>query len=202
MKTAVLLTLAVAAGCLVSADSLMANTGCQSDYVDFTAAGSFSDGSTLSGNLDIDVGCDFVHSGDLSVVGNHINVTFAGTPYYEGAPEPNTTWGPIEFFSGDYELSLSLDLSAQTNTSNLRGYTGGNLCTTADDCSNASGGYFVSNYVLNQQGQGQQPAGDPSLTSGSLSSAPEPSSFLLIAASLFWFGIRRQRRGASVRRTI
>lgn len=176
--------------------------------IDFTAAGMFDDGATLSGTLDIDITSGSVTYGDLSIAGGDIGSTpetFAGSPSPAGSFANNTTWAGVQFESGDsdYQLTLDIDLSQQSNTSSLQGYSGGNLCfanlpdETTGNCTNAQGGYFVSSYSYNGPPIGQlgELPGDPNLVSGTLAT-PEPSSFLLMAVPGLWFGIRRIRRRA------
>lgn len=177
-----------------SADSI-----CVIDTViDFTASGTFSDGATLGGFLDIDVTSGLVDSGDLTVSGGNLGgstETFVSFDDNEtGSYAANTTWNDVGFISEDenYFLTLDLDLTGQTSTTSLVGYAGGALCTTADNCNNGSGTDYISSYSENL-------SQDPDLVSGTLSNSsatPEPSSLLLMAAPALWFGIRRVRRRA------
>ena len=219
MKQAAFLGIAIAAGCLLGANTLSAvcnnglangNTACGDTTIAFTASGGFEDGATLSGILDIDITLGSVTGGDLTIVGGDVGsagVTFTGSPSPAGSFASNTTWNDVEFQAANaadtYILSLSLDLSNQNNTGSLLGYAGGNLCTTADNCNNGSGTNYLSSYSISPVLQPCQPGtcptgqlpGDPNLTSGTLSTGtPEPSSFLLMAAPALWFGIRRRRR--------
>lgn len=204
MRSAVFLALAIGASCLVN--PLLASTTCQPDTVDFTASGTFDDSATLSGNLDIDIGCGLVTGGDLSIVGSDTSTPVTGGVgsgsetftdlVNAGAFSANATWVGVQFDStdDDYVLSLSIDLSAQTNTSSLVGYAGGNLCST----SLTSACTFESELGPAQYVSSYGPT-DPNLTSGTLSAGtPEPSSFLLMAAPILCLGIRRMRRRSAV----
>lgn len=189
MRSALLIGLAMAAICLIGVSPLSAKPTCQSDIVDFTAAGTFANGSALSGNLDIDIGCGLLESEDLSVSDFGVPFTDAGTAGFES----NSTWGPIGFAEGAWTLSVSIDLSGQTNTNSLIGYLGGNLCTSADNCNNGSGTDYVTTVIP----PGQFPGF--ALTSGTLTNpnaTPEPSSFLLMVVPGLWFAFRGMRRRA------
>lgn len=189
MKSAVLFAIAAGASCIAGAGPLSARpTTCQSDVVDFTAAGTFSDGASLSGNLDIDVGCGIVTGADLTD-SDFSFFQFNGDGG-DGGYESNSTWGPLDFAGGAVTLTLSIDLSGQTSSNSLVGYVGGNLCTSAGNCNNGSGADYISQFIF----PGQDGI---DLTSGTLTNpnaTPEPSAFLLIAAPALWFSLRRRHR--------
>lgn len=141
MRQSAFLAVALAGGCFIGTNHLSAavcnldgtanDSVCTVDTViDFTAEGTFDDGATLSGVLDIDVTAGSIAGEDLSIVGGNLGSTaqtFTGSPSNEGAVAPSG-WDVDFLNAGGYELALTIDLSAQPNQNSLVGYSGGNLC--------------------------------------------------------------------------
>jgi len=145
----------------------------------------------FSGTLTIDTIDGTVLTGDLFVgsVGEFNDMVFGGSAVnFSSTDTPDYVWAGVNFRSLDAGLSnatLQLDIYLGA-TNSLVGYSGGPLCVNEGDFSGNCGNY-LSSYQL---------TADPDLISGSLSAAgaPEPSSFLLMAGPVIWFGGRRRFR--------
>jgi hypothetical protein len=101
---------------------------------------------------------------------------------FSASDTPDYLWA-VDFHSPSLpnaNLQLDIYLGA-TNT--LVGYAGGPLCFNDGNSSNC--GAYATSYQVNA---------DPNLNGGSLSAAPEPSSFLLMAGPVVWFAGRRRFR--------
>jgi hypothetical protein len=180
--------------------------------VTFDASGTFADGSTLGGTIVIDTATGVVDSTgvDLTVTGgtsddftfdelsssynysidstdNFYEINLLDSAYTEPAEEPQ-----IEVVT-DPILTLTIPIGSNTT---LAGFTGSaSLCSFS--LANCEGGNYYSDWEQNFSSD--SPAGDPFLSSGSLTSsaAPEPASLLLLAGPVTLL-IRRQLRKAQV----
>lgn len=174
--------------------------------VTFDAGGSFADGSVLGGSIVIDTATGLVQSNgvDLTVTaGTSDNFTFDElSGAYNIAFDSSDNFYEINFLDSSYSspaqqpqnlelidpiLTLTIPIGSNTN---LIGFTGSpSLCSSS--LANCGGGNYYSSWQ--QYYLSDAPAGDPLLSSGSLTSGPEPASLLLLAAPLA-FLIRRQLR--------
>lgn len=152
----------------------------------FDDGGLSSNGSILSGTLDIDTtGCGGVLSASLAVTGNS---PATGGPLdftsisNQGLHNSSGYYYYVDFNPVDENI-LDVDIYL-SSPATLDGYTGGKLCADNQSCGGAESYYGA----------------DPNLSSGSLSpasGAPEPSSALLLfggAAALM--GLRQRKRRA------
>ena len=177
--------------------------------VTFDASGTFEDGSVLGGTIVIDTATGVVSGPELTVTGgtNSVDFTFDelnGLPYNIGV-DATDNFFEINVLDSAYTqplaipaiiaidpiLTLTLPLGSNTN---LIGYTGSpSLCSNS--LANCEGGNYYSDWEQNIASDA--PAGDPLLSSGSLTAgtAPEPASLLLLVGPALLL-IRRQMRKA------
>jgi hypothetical protein len=152
----------------------------------FDDGGLSSNGSILSGTLDIDTtGCGGVLNANVAVTGNSpatggpLDFTSISS---QGLHNSSGYYYYVDFTPVD-EYSLDVDIYL-SSPATLDGYTGGNLCADNQSCGGPETSYGL----------------DPNLSSGSVSpasGAPEPSSALLLfggAAALM--GLRQRKRRA------
>jgi len=161
----------------------------------FAAGGTFTDGATLSGTIDMDVTNGTVLSADLTV-GSPLDYTF--TDVYLTAPTPGNP--------NDFEILLVTPSLYSTlpsmylglDTSSLVGYTGGPLYSI----SFLDPYYFIAGSVINLDSDASQSLGvsgyfmnegDLTLES-STTTTPEPSSIALLGTGLLCgAGVVRRR---------
>jgi hypothetical protein len=181
--------------------------------VTFDANGTFEDGSILGGTIVIDT-----LTGAVDIAGVNLTVTGGTSDNFtfdelEGTPTDYNVDATDNFFQinvldSAYSLPkeqpafesivpvdpiLTFMIPIGSNTS-LAGFAGsGSLCSNS--LGNCESGNYFSDWNLDAFSD--LPAGDPLLTSGSLTpgTAPEPASLLLLAAPLALL-IRRQRAAA------
>jgi hypothetical protein len=147
----------------------------------FTASGTFSDGSALSGTLAIDTGLGVITASDLVVdgVGEFVNIV------------SQDNFGPPLYYSASINDSIQTEnLSLGLFADSLVGYVGGDIC------SQGTGACFPSVFSPISD-----PSDETSLVSGTLQVAsPEPASVGLsagaFAVGLLMFRYRTKRRSS------
>jgi len=138
--------------------------------VQFAASGTFADDSTLSGIFSVDVTTGVVTSADLawSDVGSAFTTI-----------EPETTLDGFAELVVENAAGNFIGLAFQS--ASLIGYSGGSLCSTADNC---LGSPIIAFVESDAELMLESPSPDL-LTSGSVVATPEPSSLLLLSIGLF-----------------
>jgi hypothetical protein len=135
----------------------------------FTVGGTFTDGSALSGSIDINTtaSTNWVTGGTINVGSDAY--TFSGFQSVEGAGA-GTEW--LAYFTDNSGNHLDIIFP----TTSLAGYTGGVLCSNSNACANPTQ-------------YGDTSAGIVYLSQGNSSTVPEPSSLLLLAGGLIGLGL-------------
>ena len=140
----------------------------------FYLSGSFTDGATLGGTVDINTIIG-------SINGEDITVSTLATPF---TTAPAQSAGLNNDYQAVFDNGAGATLTLYFDTPSLIGYTGGPLCSEAVACGNDVSGYSIL-------------LPDPPLSSGSASSspAPEPASWMLSLAGFGIAALWRVRRG-------
>lgn len=173
------------------------------DDVTFSATGTFNDGASLGGTLVINTGTGIVESNglDLTVMGGEAGSpglvfdTLTGSSVTSDGTDNVAIINAIDSARIGPSLQMEINIGGAEN---LIGFTGGTLCyvpadfptgfPSGDNCNSDFSSY---NIILGCECAVQ---GDPQLTGGSVApSAPEPASWLLLAAPALLL-IRRQLR--------
>jgi hypothetical protein len=154
--------------------------------ISFAASGIFQDGSVLSGNVTIDTATGIVNAADLVVTGipEHFTTITVQRVWPQG-PSPAPFLSEVIFHSaasiGSNELVFLFPPLS------LIGYSGGILCGASTTCSDEFGNHYFSNLNHFDSGNGTS-TNFIELTSGELSSAPEPATFSLVIGALLFAG--------------
>ena len=165
----------------------------------FNLTGAFADATTVSGTVNIDVTTGTVDSVDLSYLGATFDTLLTATspasspvpgPFY-GDPAGNTST-PLgyDFWVGSATLpsaSLQFLVPGTSSPASLVNYAGGSLCSLVGSCGpDAAGLFWVSAYESPSRAF-------TSLSSGSLTAVPEPTSLLLSAIGLVGLALMYRR---------
>lgn len=156
--------------------------------VTFTAAGSFIDGSSLSGTVTIDTATGLLGGADLAVTGiaaHFTQICFQGT-----WPPAGPFLAEFEFENGQATNNL---LTFLFPPASVAGYGGGLLCGTSNDPSCFDGTlHYVSSFATKLPDNTIPADSFVQLSSGSLTApTPEPSAAALWAAGLALLAVRR-----------
>jgi hypothetical protein len=160
----------------------------------FTASGSFTDGSTLSGTITIDPTSEIATEMDLFLKGG--TAGYVGTLEFKASPPANPPTPPQDAGEVWFQASDSNSDFLQISIlgSDLMGYAGGPL-SLVPTSSQGDGTYF---YLKGDEGSGNLEVGSltPSITT------PQPTSMTLLTSGFLAAGgfhfIRRRRKSGPV----
>jgi hypothetical protein len=137
--------------------AVVAAPGAQGDTVDvFNASGTFTDNSTFSGTISIDVTSGSVTAVDLyyfdPAVPTHVIYAqgpFTGDTCCGETPRPVDYEVDVPQFAQDpLHYTLQLAIKSTSAADSLVGYTGGHLCALTSECGpDAEGFPWVSDYI-------------------------------------------------------
>lgn len=160
--------------------------------VNFTAAGEFVNGSTLSGLVSIDTATGLISDADLAISGNPAHFTTV---------DIQLTWPPAAPFLTEFRLSNGQAsdnlLTLLLPPLSLVGYSGGILCGASNDPSCFDGAlHYTSNFATRLPDNTVPGSSFVQLVSGSLTPTPvpEPSTMMLFLAGSAIVAGRRLRR--------
>jgi len=147
--------------------------------ITFVATGVTQSGSTLSGDVVIDTTAGSVSSLSLTMSSP---LSFTANTFDSFASGQASGYLVIQADNGTTFPFVALDIPTAT----LVGYTGGSLCTVGSTCPN--GISFSEASTSNATTSG--------FVSGSLTTAPEPASLVLVGSALLGLAAWRRRRSA------
>jgi hypothetical protein len=160
---------------------LLAGPAAFADTADFALSGRTLDGvdflqGTFSGTVSIDSATGDLLGANFRVMADGASDLFSGLP---GSTDTSPFYTGYTFTSSSGDQFL---LALPTTT--LAGYTGGDICSLSDGCSDSFYVDVVSQFALNSGTF--DPAYDGQLTPMTeISSTPEPSTLPLLATGLF-----------------